>query len=338
MPLLTQRVLDAACESFATGLPEDYDWMVTVNLSKSELSSQRRRARARRARPLRPPGTAAASRDRRAHRPGATDRARSWSGSSTPGCRSSSTTSAPVGRRSASCCGSRRRRSSSIASWSRRCRPLTVTAADACHARGFDFPELAAARASWSAARERYGGDRPHLGVQRAGRPARHGCRGGGHRDTDATRPGPAARLHARPGPPVRTGDAVTTTFISLGARPTPEGWPTPRARGRQRVRPRPADLLTGRRSAGYGLRMCPTAFPEPRHDVSRPGAAVPALPRLLPGRRRGQARRAVGRRSCGPASCPRDGRRSSCSSTSSTWSSVARVGIPRRGRSPSLG
>ena len=39
MPLLTQRVLDSACESFATGLPEDYDWMVTVNLSKSELSS-----------------------------------------------------------------------------------------------------------------------------------------------------------------------------------------------------------------------------------------------------------------------------------------------------------
>ena len=39
MPLLTKRVLDAACEAFATGLPEDYDWMVTVNLSKSELSS-----------------------------------------------------------------------------------------------------------------------------------------------------------------------------------------------------------------------------------------------------------------------------------------------------------
>jgi diguanylate cyclase (GGDEF)-like protein len=39
MPMLTTMVLDHACEAFATGLPEEHDWMVTVNLSKSELSS-----------------------------------------------------------------------------------------------------------------------------------------------------------------------------------------------------------------------------------------------------------------------------------------------------------
>ncbi len=39
MPMLTTMVLDQACEAFSTGLPEEHDWMVTVNLSRSELSS-----------------------------------------------------------------------------------------------------------------------------------------------------------------------------------------------------------------------------------------------------------------------------------------------------------
>ncbi len=39
MPMLTTMVLDQACEAFATGLAEEHDWMITVNLSKSELSS-----------------------------------------------------------------------------------------------------------------------------------------------------------------------------------------------------------------------------------------------------------------------------------------------------------
>jgi EAL domain-containing protein (putative c-di-GMP-specific phosphodiesterase class I) len=39
MPMLTTQVLGQACEAFATGMPAEYDWMVTVNLSRSELSS-----------------------------------------------------------------------------------------------------------------------------------------------------------------------------------------------------------------------------------------------------------------------------------------------------------
>jgi EAL domain-containing protein (putative c-di-GMP-specific phosphodiesterase class I) len=39
MPMLTTTVLDHACEAFATGLPAEHEWMVTINLSKSELSS-----------------------------------------------------------------------------------------------------------------------------------------------------------------------------------------------------------------------------------------------------------------------------------------------------------
>ncbi len=39
MPLLTTMVLDHACHAFATGLAAEHDWMITVNLSKSELSS-----------------------------------------------------------------------------------------------------------------------------------------------------------------------------------------------------------------------------------------------------------------------------------------------------------
>ena len=39
MPLLTTTVLGQACSAFATGMPAERDWMVTVNLSRAELSS-----------------------------------------------------------------------------------------------------------------------------------------------------------------------------------------------------------------------------------------------------------------------------------------------------------
>ena len=39
MPSLTTRVLEQSCAAFATGLPAEQEWLLTVNLSRGELSS-----------------------------------------------------------------------------------------------------------------------------------------------------------------------------------------------------------------------------------------------------------------------------------------------------------